>query len=198
MRICFTDKYHILYTCNLISSALNIIFFLKFTCKYIWEVFKIWQITSLCKSEQLDFKNSDLLIYWEYARCEYTILELKFHIFWKIQKMWKKINFRSFFRTLKSKKSLFKKPRPRPKFPKKSQNFANRPVEAGQVAETTPNLFFGVWEVPAIKMRHIPASYDHFWKSYGPVKLGHFWSNFRKSHLGRFADMDHRRKKLAF
>ena len=46
-------------------------------------------------------------------------------------------------------------------------------------------------------MRHIPASYDHFWGSYVVVKLEHFWLIFRKSHLGRFADMDHRRKKIS-
>ena len=47
------------------------------------------------------------LEYWRYARCEYTKLELKFHIFWKIQNFLKNFDFRSFFRTLKSKKSLF-------------------------------------------------------------------------------------------
>ena len=45
--------------------------------------------------------------YWEYARCKYTILELKYSSFWKNQNFgWKSI-FEYFFRTLKSKKSIF-------------------------------------------------------------------------------------------
>ena len=44
-------------------------------------------------------------------------------------------------------------------------------------------------------MSHIPASYDHFRRSYIFVKLDHFWSISRKSHFGRFVHMWHRRWK---
>ena len=72
-------------------------------------------------------------------------MELKYHSFGKIQKNLKKIIFDHFFRTRKLEKSVFGDQRPRLKFQKKkTRKFANRPAEVGQVAETTPNLFFGV------------------------------------------------------
>ena len=44
-------------------------------------------------------------------------------------------------------------------------------------------------------MSYIPASYDHFRRSYVFVKLGHFWLISRKSHFGRFVDMWHLGRK---
>ena len=38
-------------------------------------------------------------------------------------------------------------------------------------------------------MSHIPASYDHFWRSYVVAKLENFQWNFRKSHFGRFVNV---------
>ena len=46
--------------------------------------------------------------YWECARCKYTKMELKYHIFWKNQNILKKSIFEHFFRTRKSKNSVFR------------------------------------------------------------------------------------------
>ena len=48
------------------------------------------------------------MIYWEYARCKHIKMELKFHIFRKIQNILKKSIFEHFFRTRKSKNSVFR------------------------------------------------------------------------------------------
>ena len=48
------------------------------------------------------------MICWEYARCKYTKMELKYHIFWKNYEIEKKSIFEHFFRTRKSKNSVFR------------------------------------------------------------------------------------------
>ena len=116
-------------------------------------------------------------------------MELKYQSFQNIQKKLKKIIFELFFRTRKLEKSVFGDQRSRVKFSKKSRKFANRPVEVGQVAETTPNKFFWLKSVCAIKMSPIPASHDHFWRSYVIAKLENFQRIFRKSHFGRFVNV---------
>ena len=45
--------------------------------------------------------------YWRYARCKYAKMELKYHIFWEKYETWKKSIFEHFFRTRKSKNSVF-------------------------------------------------------------------------------------------
>ena len=46
--------------------------------------------------------------YWEYAKCKYTKMELKYHSFWEKYEIWKKSIFEHFFRTRKSKNSVFR------------------------------------------------------------------------------------------
>ena len=75
---------------------------------YNWEVFKIGQYTSLCKSEHLAFKKLVRLIYWEYDRCEYTILELKYHIFRENYNFGRKVFFDHFLGHESQKSRIFK------------------------------------------------------------------------------------------
>ena len=126
------------------------------------EVFKIGITTYKEKSVQHLFKGLLFLIYWDCAQSIYTKMELKYHSFGKIKKKLKKIIFEHFFRTRKLEKSVFEDQRSRSKFSKKSRKFANRPAEVGQGSESTQIYFFGLQDVSAVKMSHIPASCDHF------------------------------------
>ena len=74
-------------------------------------------------------------------------------------------------------------------FPKKSQKFTNRPLGVGHVAESTQTNFFWLQEVPAAKMSHIPASYDHFWWFYIFGKFHYFRQISRKPHFRWYTRM---------
>ena len=59
--------------------------------------------------------------------------------------IWKKSIYEHFFRTRKSKNSVFWGSTGQLEILEKMRNITNRFVEVGQVVETTPNLFFRSW-----------------------------------------------------
>ena len=64
---------------------------------------------------------------------------------------------------------------------KKIENFANRPVEAGQVAETTPNLFF--WRLGG------PCDQNEAYTSLVRPFLTKLWARDVGAFLADFPDM---------
>ena len=94
------------------------------------------------------------------------------------KKFLKKLIFKDFFRTRKFEKSVFVDQRSRVKFSKKSRKFANRPVEVGQVADTTPNKFFWLKSVCAIKNESCTSLARPFMKKLCSGEVGEFSADF--------------------
>ena len=69
------------------------------------------------------------------------------------------------------------------------------PGRSGKVRNRPKPIFFGVYDVSAVKMSHIPASYDHFWWFSISVKIDHFSWISQKLHIRWFSKSWHPRGK---